>query len=102
MRLHLVVSLDEDKAEGKVRQWLEQFFVAEHPVPFVLNVAGPRESKVRGIQKRTRTFLVKVIGNMITEKYLLGWREVLPWAKMHFVDRLMTGEDHVELSKKNA
>lgn len=60
MRPHLVVSLGENDAEGKVRRWLEQFFVAEHPIPFVLNIAGPRESKARGIQERTRRFLVNL------------------------------------------
>lgn len=49
MRSHFVVSLGEEDVAGKVRRWLVQFFAAEHPVLFVLNVAGPRESKVRGI-----------------------------------------------------
>lgn len=42
MRSHFVVSLGEEDAAGKVRRWLVQFFVAEHSVPFVLNVAGPQ------------------------------------------------------------
>lgn len=66
MRPHLVVSLDEEDAEGKVRRWLEQFLLAEHPVPFVLNIAGPRESKARGIQMRTRRFLVKILDGMMS------------------------------------
>lgn len=61
MRSHFVVSLGEEDAAGKVRRWLAQLFVAEYPVPFVLNVAGPRESKARGIQKRTRKFLAEVL-----------------------------------------
>ena len=65
MRPHFVVSLGEDDAVGKTRRWLGQFFASEHPVPFVLNVAGPRESKARGIQKRTRKFLCEVLGGLL-------------------------------------
>ena len=61
MRSHFVVSLGESDAVGKVQRWLAQFFAQEHPVPFVLNVAGPRESKASGIQKRTRRFLAGVL-----------------------------------------
>ena len=67
MRSHFVVSLDEPDSVGKVRRWLGQFFDAEHPVPFVLNVAGPRESKAPGIQERTRRFLVEVLVGMVPE-----------------------------------
>ena len=67
MRSHFVVSLEETDAVDKVRKWLGQFFAAEHPVPFVLNVAGPRESKVSGIQKRIRTFLIDVLKGMIED-----------------------------------
>lgn len=65
MRSHFVVSLGEEDAAGKVRRWLAQFFAVEHPVPFVLNVAGPRESKARGIQKHTRKFLAEVLGGTL-------------------------------------
>ena len=65
MRSHFVVSLGEADAVGKVRKWLGQFFAVEHPVPFVLNVAGPRESKASGIQKRTHKFLVDVLQGLI-------------------------------------
>ena len=65
MRSHFVVSLGEAEAVEKVRRWLGQFFAIEHPVPFVLNVAGPRESKAGGIQKRTRRFLAEVLQGMI-------------------------------------
>ena len=65
MRSHFVVSLGETDAVGNVRKWLGQFFAQEHPMPFVLNVAGPRESKAGGIQKRTRRFLVEVLQGMI-------------------------------------
>ena len=67
MRSHFVVSLGEDDPVGKVQRWLGQFFAAEHPVPFVLNVAGPRESKARGIQKRTRKFLAEVLEGMLSK-----------------------------------
>lgn len=68
MRSHVVVSLGEADAVGKMRKWLGQFFEIEHPVPFVLNVAGPRESKAGGIQKRTRRFLVEVLQGMMEDR----------------------------------
>ena len=61
LRSHFVVSLGEADAVGKVREWLRQFFEINHPIPFVLNVAGPRESKAGGIQEGTRRFLVEVL-----------------------------------------
>ena len=67
-RPHFVVSLGEAGAVEKVRTWLGKFFAAEHSVPFVLNVAGPRKSKSGGIQKRTRRFLTEVLAGMIQEK----------------------------------
>ena len=67
MRSHFVVSLGEADAVEKVRKWLGQFFAQEHPMPFALNVAGPRESKASGIQKRTRRFLAEVLAGMIQE-----------------------------------
>ena len=65
MRPHFVVTFGETDAVGKVRKWLGQFFAAEHPVPFVLNVAGSRESKAPGIQPRTRLFLTEVLNGML-------------------------------------
>ena len=65
LRSHFVVSLGETDAVGKVQRWLAQFFAVEHPMPFVLNVAGPRESKASGIQESTRKFLVDVLQGMI-------------------------------------
>ena len=65
MKSHFVVSFGEADAVGKVRKWLGQFFATAHPVPFVLNVAGPRESKSPGIQSRTRLFLTEVLGGML-------------------------------------
>ena len=63
-RPHFVVSLGEASAAEKVRTWLGSLFATQHPGPFVLNVAGPRESKSGGIQKRTRRFLVEVLSNL--------------------------------------
>lgn len=65
MRSHLVVSLGEADATAKVRAWLAQFFTVPFESPFVLNVAGPRESKSRGIQKRSRQFLIEVLQSML-------------------------------------
>ena len=67
MRSHFVVSLDEADAVGKVQRWLAQFFAQGHPLPFVLNVAGPRESKAGGIQKRTRRFLTEVLQRIVED-----------------------------------
>ena len=67
-RPHFVVSLGEADAVEKVRKWLGSFFAVEHPVPFVLNVAGPRKSKSGGIQKRTCRFLSEVLAGMIQER----------------------------------
>ena len=67
MRSHFVVSLGEADAVEKVRMWLGQFFEIEHPVPFVLNVAGSRESKASGVRKRTRRFLAEVLAGLTQE-----------------------------------
>lgn len=64
-RSHFTISLSETNAVSKVRDWLSQFFAVAHPVPFVLNVAGPRESKVNGIQEQTRRFLTETLGEML-------------------------------------
>ena len=65
MRSHFVVSFGEADAVAKVRTWLGQFFAAPRTTPFVLNVAGPRESKASGIQKQTRRFLAEVLSGML-------------------------------------
>lgn len=65
LRSHFVVSLEDGDAVCKVQNWFGQFFAQEHPVPFVLNVAGPRESKAPDIQKRTRRFIAEVLQGMI-------------------------------------
>ena len=60
MRSHFVVSLNEANAVEKTCAWLRQFFNGEPGRPFVLNVAGPRESKALGIQARTTAFVAEV------------------------------------------
>ncbi len=60
LRSHFVVSLDERDAVEKARAWLRQFLNGEPGRPFVLNVAGPRESKAAGIQSQTAAFVSKV------------------------------------------
>ena len=61
-------SLGEAVAAEKVRTWLGQVSAADHPSPFVLNVAGSRKSRSGGIQKCTRCFLAEVLAGMIQEK----------------------------------
>ena len=64
-RSHFVVSLEEENGVERVQEWLKSFFAAESsPHPLVLNVAGPRESKVSGIQKRTKKFLIDVFAGL--------------------------------------
>lgn len=67
MRSHFIVSLGESDAAGKARRWLAQFFAQAHPMPFVLNVAGPRESKAPGVQERTRAFLAEILQGMLED-----------------------------------
>lgn len=53
---HALVPMSGDLAIGRVRAWLE-----EHRIR-TLNVAGPRESRERGIQEATRAALVAILG----------------------------------------
>ena len=61
---HFVISMNESSAVEKVQKWLRAFFTEDYPTPFVLNVAGPRESKLPGIQAKTRAFLAEVVRTM--------------------------------------
>lgn len=61
---HFVIAMNEPSAVEKVQKWLRAFFTEDYPTPFVLNVAGPRESKSLGIQARTRRFVAEVIRTM--------------------------------------
>jgi len=65
-RPHLVVGLDETNGVQKVQKWIRSFFEAEMPpTQLVLNVAGPRESRACGIQKRTKGFLLDVLVGLV-------------------------------------
>jgi hypothetical protein len=59
-RQHLVVQLDDDARPAdrvdQVARWIERAGVER------LNVAGPRESKRRGIYLAARVFLVELLG----------------------------------------
>ena len=54
----LAVNLESPQAVDKLGMWLRE------ADPEVLNVAGPRESKVRGIQRTVAAFLRTVIGRL--------------------------------------
>lgn len=64
MRPHLVATFSERNAVEKVQTWLAQFLCARQEGLFVLNVAGPRESKAHGIRKRTCAFLKDVYARL--------------------------------------
>ena len=49
----------EVKVKGDVFKWLRQFLGMSSAL--VLNVAGPRESKVPGIQTRVKAFLEELL-----------------------------------------
>lgn len=63
-RSHFVISPGELNAVEKTRNWLRQFYDERYPTPFVLNVAGPRESKTPGIQEQVRHFVKEVFAAM--------------------------------------
>lgn len=54
----LAADLSKDLHAEKVLEWLREVD------PEVLNVAGPRESKFRGIQRASALFLGRVIGRL--------------------------------------
>lgn len=58
-RSHHVVDLSAGNAKVEALKWLRQFLGKVSP--FVLNVAGPRESKAPGIQAKTKAFLSEVL-----------------------------------------
>lgn len=65
LRSHFVIALSDSAAVAKTQKWLGQFFAADRSSSFVLNVAGPRESKMPGIQERTRQFLIEVLNGVL-------------------------------------
>ena len=54
---YLILKIDDENAIIKIRDWLLN--VAKDN--FVLNVAGPRESKASGIQKKTKNLIFSLI-----------------------------------------
>ena len=59
MRSHKVIVMGAANAKSEAVEWLRQF--AGFSSTFVLNVAGPRESKVPGIQALAKSFLKEVL-----------------------------------------
>ena len=55
MRSHKVIAMSAASAKEEALKWLRQFLGMSSAL--VLNVAGPRESKVPGIQARAKAFL---------------------------------------------
>ena len=55
MRSHKVIAMSAVNAKDDALKWLRQFLGSSSA--FVLNVAGPRESKAPGIQTRAKAFL---------------------------------------------
>ena len=58
-RSHHVVDMSAVNAKEDALGWLRQF--QEMSSAFILNVAGPRESKAPGIQAKTKAFLAEVL-----------------------------------------
>ena len=59
MKPHCVIDMSSADAKEAALRWLRQF--PEMSSTFVLNVAGPRESKAPGIQAKTKAFLSEVL-----------------------------------------
>ena len=68
MKPHLVLDIGRSGSIEKARHWIAICIRDCSNRPFKLNIAGPRESKRRGIQKRTRRFLVDVIKPMLDDE----------------------------------
>ena len=58
-RPHHVACLGAANAMDETKQWLQSFQHIERP--FVLNIAGPRESGAPGIQKQATEFLCQLL-----------------------------------------
>ena len=58
-RPHHVACLGDVNAIDKTMRWLQSFQLIDRP--FVLNVAGPRESGAPGIQERATEFLCQLL-----------------------------------------
>ena len=59
MKSHKVVAMSAANAKDDALKWLRQFLGMSSAL--VLNVAGPRESKVPGIQARAKAFLEELL-----------------------------------------
>ena len=59
MRSHKVIVMSAENAKEDALKWLRQFLGMSSAL--VLNVAGPRESKVPGIQARAKAFLEELL-----------------------------------------
>ena len=61
-RPHHVACLDSANALDEAVRWLRSFQQIERP--FVLNIAGPRESGVPGIQQKSTEFLRQLLSGI--------------------------------------
>ena len=59
MKPHCVIDLSSAHAKEDALKWLRQFMGMSSA--FILNVAGPRESKAPGIQAQTKAFLSELL-----------------------------------------
>ena len=59
MRPHLVVDMSAANAKADALNWLRHFLATTSS--FVLNIAGPRESKAVGIQAKAKAFLQELL-----------------------------------------
>ena len=59
MRSHKAIAMSAANAKDEALKWLRQFLGMSSA--FVLNVAGPRESKAPGIQARAKAFLEELL-----------------------------------------
>ena len=59
MKSHKVIVMSAENAKEDALKWLRQFLGMSSAL--VLNVAGPRESKVPGIQARAKAFLEELL-----------------------------------------
>jgi len=51
----MIVQLDQDQQAGAVIDWIHENRIA------VLNIAGPRESKIPGIHEQAKRFLINML-----------------------------------------
>jgi hypothetical protein len=61
LRPILVLRIDKPVSKAATRRWIKSLVAATQPEALVLNVAGPRESEVPGIQARARELLREIV-----------------------------------------